>query len=70
MRRNILFSILLLSFSLVPIINKATKTEASATCVIENRAGCCSHHGGVCGCNHKRHKQKCCDGTFSPSCRC
>jgi hypothetical protein len=35
---------LFLFFSLVPILN----TEA--------RQGCCSHHGGVCGC-------RCCDGT-------
>lgn len=30
--------------------------------------GCCSHHKGVCGCENGR--TKCCDGTFSPSCRC
>ncbi len=30
--------------------------------------GCCSHHGGVCGCSNGR--QKCCDGTLSPSCQC
>jgi hypothetical protein len=30
--------------------------------------GCCSHHGGVCGCSNGR--QACCDGTLSPSCRC
>ncbi|MCZ7384811.1 MAG: hypothetical protein O8C63_08710 [Candidatus Methanoperedens sp.] len=29
---------------------------------IEARSGCCSHHGGVCGC-------KCCDGT-SLSAKC
>jgi len=27
---------------------------------IEARSGCCSHHGGVCGCG-------CCDGTFLSS---
>lgn len=32
------------------------------------KSGCCSHHGGVCGCNGA--KQRCCDGTNSPSCRC
>ena len=32
------------------------------------RAGCCSHHGGVCGCSGSR--VACCDGTLSPSCRC
>lgn len=30
--------------------------------------GCCSHHQGVCGCNNGR--DKCCDGTLSPSCTC
>jgi hypothetical protein len=35
---------------------------------INERAGCCSHHGGVCGCSGSR--AMCCDGTLSPSCRC
>ncbi len=30
--------------------------------------GCCSWHGGVCGCSNGR--AKCCDGTLSPSCGC
>lgn len=30
--------------------------------------GCCSHHQGVCGCSNGR--DKCCDGTLSPSCTC
>lgn len=30
--------------------------------------GCCSHHKGVCGCENGR--QVCCDGSYSPSCRC
>jgi hypothetical protein len=30
--------------------------------------GCCSHHGGQCGCSGAR--VKCCDGTLSPSCEC
>ena len=32
------------------------------------RRGCCSHHGGVCGCENGR--AVCCDGTISPSCGC
>lgn len=32
------------------------------------RRGCCSWHGGVCGCESGR--AKCCDGTLSPSCGC
>jgi hypothetical protein len=30
--------------------------------------GCCSHHGGVCGCAGDR--AKCCDGNLSPTCGC
>lgn len=30
--------------------------------------GCCSHHGGVCGCSGGR--AQCCDGALSPSCGC
>jgi hypothetical protein len=33
-------------------------------------SGCCSHHGGVCGCDSSVGKQSCCDGTLSPSCTC
>lgn len=32
------------------------------------RRGCCSHHGGVCGCQGGR--IVCCDGGYSPSCTC
>jgi len=35
-----------------------------------DRSGCCSHHGGVCGCNTSTGMQRCCDGRDSPSCRC
>src|SRR6516164_4007507 len=30
--------------------------------------GCCSHHGGVCGC--KGGQDLCCDNILSPSCTC
>lgn len=30
--------------------------------------GCCSWHGGVCGCQGGR--VVCCDGRYSPSCGC
>lgn len=33
-------------------------------------SGCCSHHGGVCGCDSSVGRQTCCDGTYSPSCTC
>lgn len=32
------------------------------------KQGCCSWHGGVCGCSNGR--TVCCDGTYSPSCTC
>ncbi len=31
-------------------------------------SGCCSYHGGVCGCSGGR--ALCCDGALSPSCGC
>lgn len=34
----------------------------------EQRSGCCSWHGGVCGCRNGR--ALCCDGKLSPSCGC
>ncbi len=35
---------------------------------ILNRRGCCSSHGGVCGCSGG--SAQCCDGTLSPTCGC
>lgn len=32
--------------------------------------GCCSWHGGVCGCDSSVGRQLCCDGSLSPSCGC
>ena len=32
------------------------------------KSGCCSWHGGVCGCHNGR--AVCCDGQLSPSCGC
>jgi len=34
----------------------------------QKQQGCCSHHGGVCGCSAGR--DVCCDGAYSPTCRC
>lgn len=34
----------------------------------EERQGCCSWHGGVCGCSSAG--IVCCDGTQSPTCGC
>jgi hypothetical protein len=32
------------------------------------KSGCCSWHGGVCGCSGGR--ALCCDGALSPTCGC
>lgn len=54
--RKYLKIILLMFFVVFPI-----KTTA--------QRGCCSHHGGVAGCNSNG-RQICNDGTLSPSCTC
>lgn len=45
---------------------KSSNNDNNST-VIAGR-GCCSRHGGVCGCANGTNK--CCDGTLSPSCTC
>lgn len=37
--------------------------------IVSAQRGCCSHHGGVAGCNENG-RQVCRDGTLSPSCTC
>ena len=34
------------------------------------RRGCCSHHGGVSGCDEASGMMRCRDGSLSPSCTC
>jgi len=36
----------------------------------EEKQGCCSWHGGVCGCDSVTGRVLCCDGTLSPTCTC
>jgi hypothetical protein len=36
----------------------------------EARSGCCSHHGGVAGCDYDTGHQRCADGSDSPTCGC
>ncbi|TGU71423.1 hypothetical protein E4633_13925 [Geomonas terrae] len=43
---------------------KATSSEKDEL----GRRGCCSWHGGVCGCSDGR--AVCCDGSYSPTCTC
>lgn len=60
-------------FSLAANDSKEASTESTTTVAAlfqpdEGRSGCCSWHGGVCGCQGGR--TLCCDGTLSPSCKC
>lgn len=43
------------------------KNNGASDDVIAKR-GCCSWHGGICGCTSGR--VVCCDNTYSPSCTC
>lgn len=60
----------------VSTLNSAFAKESTVQCKLNAsiesqevaRRGCCSHHGGVCGCGGYR--LRCCDGTLSPSCEC
>lgn len=61
---------LLLVFVLVgftPATIAITSTDAPQVVEVAKR-GCCSWHGGVCGCQNGR--AVCCDGTLSPTCGC
>jgi hypothetical protein len=43
-------------------------SSAVAASPTPERPGCCSHHGGVCGCSNGT--ALCCDRTLSPTCGC
>lgn len=47
--------------------NKDNLAEVDVNKQLERR-GCCSHHGGVCGCSSGR--AQCCGGSLSSSCGC
>jgi len=51
-------------------IERPAECEAKtfATVAETMQSGCCSWHGGVCGCSNGR--KTCCDGSASPSCVC
>ena len=65
----IIFILALLSF---PLCAEEIKCKGSIFLNFNSQElvqkGCCSHHGGVCGCSGGR--QACCDGKLSPSCLC
>lgn len=69
--KKVFFVIILVSLFFIPILFK--ENQAIGQCTLNeqsDRAGCCSHHGGVCGCNSSYKHLQCCDGTLSPSCGC
>jgi hypothetical protein len=74
---KILLTVFLLAFGnlgLADVKTDSTANNKSSICEPNKssnqfaRRGCCSHHGGVCGCSGGR--AACCDGTLSPSCGC
>ena len=66
----VLSLLLAATFLIAPSKEKVIMTAAlniPAATTVEKR-GCCSWHGGVCGCENGR--VLCCDGTLSPTCTC
>lgn len=61
--KKVLILLSLIIFS----VNISLAKDVNSTDKIVQR-GCCSHHGGVCGCSYGR--SRCCDGQLSPSCNC
>ena len=56
-----------------PLASRSETTDEQITIAMckgnePQRRGCCSWHGGVCGCENGR--AVCCDNTLSPSCGC
>lgn len=51
------------------VMLSAILRDAGSTLTLDtNKSGCCSWHGGVCGCYMGR--AQCCDGQPSPTCGC
>ncbi len=73
-RRTIVRKIILLAILplLISFYNTSQPSASEMTPLLQQtlieKRGCCSWHGGVCGCAGGR--AKCCDGTLSPSCGC
>lgn len=70
MRNLILAILMMLSFSAFAEEASCKQFQSSGNTTSEQLAqrGCCSWHGGVCGCSAG--VVQCCDGSGSPSCRC
>lgn len=71
MKKKLILSLLFFMIT-GALLFKANFNKAYGRCTPNeiHRAGCCSHHGGVCGCNQYAGRLRCCDGTISPSCGC
>jgi hypothetical protein len=62
---------LIASMALGALVSSAAAiTPAACNPNAVDRRGCCSHHNGVCGCDTRTNRLRCCDGTNSPSCSC
>ena len=71
MKRFIVLGLMILGLSMVAFgVVQSNRAIGKCTTEQSQKAGCCSRHGGVCGCNKDAHKLKCCDGTLSKSCGC
>ena len=57
-----------LLFNATPDINRSPASLIKDKGQREYQRGCCSWHGGVCGCSYGN--IVCCDGQLSPSCGC
>ncbi len=63
----VLFAVLLL-LPVIGIAGEGLRTVCANGLEVPAQQGCCSWHGGVCGCYGIR--VVCCDNTLSPSCTC
>lgn len=71
--KSVFYALLLFLLLLLP--TSSLVSEESFVCSYENNSnfkiskrGCCSRHGGVCGC--VKGSIRCCDGSMSPTCTC
>lgn len=59
---------IVLSFLIITSLFIFQSTFLAKDAAKVDRSGCCSSHGGVCGC--LGNSTRCCDGSISPSCSC
>ena len=52
------------------LLNKNEAGSDDNAAFLIAKSGCCSHHGGVAGCDNASGRQRCRDGSLSPSCMC